>query len=193
MLWQRKHSVILERNLVRRRGVKKNGGKVRLRSHVDRILIEGGRAAGVVLKGGQMIRAAKAVVSNASMWDTIGLLPEEHVPPSYRKQARLPAQLPGRAPTPLQKPSAVLGPLQARATAACRYRCFQAAVQQYRRLDMTQMLAPAHAHAPPPASRNSCNLGWRGASVVAYRLKLRLSTAPSCTCTWASTALVRLC
>jgi len=68
------------------RGVKKNGGKVRMKSHVERILIEGGRAVGVLLKDGQVIRASKAVVSNASMWDTIRLLPQEHVPPSYRKQ-----------------------------------------------------------------------------------------------------------
>lgn len=74
------------------RGVKKNGGKVRMKSHVERILIEGGRAVGVLLKDGQVIRASKAVVSNASMWDTIRLLPQEHVPPSYRKQARVPSQ-----------------------------------------------------------------------------------------------------
>ena len=37
------------------RGVKKNGGKILLRSHVDRILIEGGRATGVVLKDGKTV------------------------------------------------------------------------------------------------------------------------------------------
>lgn len=74
---------------VRSRGVKKNGGKVRTKSHVDQILIEGGRAVGVVLQGGQVIRASKAVVSNASMWDTVRLLPPEHVPTSYQKQVHL--------------------------------------------------------------------------------------------------------
>ena len=32
----------------------------------------------------QFIRARKAVVSNASMWDTLKLLPNEVVPKSYR-------------------------------------------------------------------------------------------------------------
>lgn len=32
----------------------------------------------------QFIRAKKAVVSNASMWDTLALLPESVVPKSYR-------------------------------------------------------------------------------------------------------------
>lgn len=32
----------------------------------------------------QFVRAKKAVVSNASMWDTLSLLPPEVVPKSYR-------------------------------------------------------------------------------------------------------------
>ena len=32
----------------------------------------------------QFVRARKAVVSNASMWDTLKLLPKEVVPKSYR-------------------------------------------------------------------------------------------------------------
>lgn len=32
----------------------------------------------------QFIRAKKAVVSNASMWNTLALLPEDVVPKSYR-------------------------------------------------------------------------------------------------------------
>lgn len=32
----------------------------------------------------QLIRAKKAVVSNASMWDTLNLLPNELVPKSYQ-------------------------------------------------------------------------------------------------------------
>jgi len=32
----------------------------------------------------QFVRAKKAVVSNASMWDTLALLPESVVPKSYR-------------------------------------------------------------------------------------------------------------
>ena len=52
------------------RGVKKNGGRVLLNAHVEGIELEGGRAAGVRLRGGARIRARRAVVSNASMWDT---------------------------------------------------------------------------------------------------------------------------
>jgi len=55
---------------------------VLLQTHVEEVLVEGGRAAGVRLRGkkagGQpeFIRAKKAVVSNASVWDTMRLLPE---------------------------------------------------------------------------------------------------------------------
>lgn len=58
-----------------------------LRSHVEEILVEGGRAAGVRLRGNrapggrpEVIRAKKAVVSNASVWDTQRLLPEGEQP-----------------------------------------------------------------------------------------------------------------
>lgn len=63
-------------------GIQKHGGRVLLRSHVEEVVVEGGRAAGVRLRGGrapggrpEVIRAAKAVVSNASVWDTQRLLP----------------------------------------------------------------------------------------------------------------------
>ena len=60
------------------RGVTKHGkGKLLLNSHVKNILIEDGRAAGVVMRrGGKIIRAKRAVISNASIWDTTKLLPE---------------------------------------------------------------------------------------------------------------------
>ena len=60
------------------RGVTKHGkGKVLLNSHVKNILIEDGRAAGVVMKrNNKIIRAKRAVISNASIWDTTKLLPE---------------------------------------------------------------------------------------------------------------------
>jgi hypothetical protein len=35
----------------------------------------GGRAAGVNLRGGHVMRARKAVISNASIWDTMKLIP----------------------------------------------------------------------------------------------------------------------
>ncbi|KAJ4717527.1 Prolycopene isomerase chloroplastic [Melia azedarach] len=65
------------------RGMEKFGGRLSLGSHVEKIVVENGRATGVKLKSGQFIRAKKAVVSNASMWDTLNLLPREVVPKSY--------------------------------------------------------------------------------------------------------------
>lgn len=63
------------------RGVtKREGGKVYVNSHVEGLLMDGDRVAGVQLRGGGTIRATKAVVSNASVWDTVKLLPQEHVP-----------------------------------------------------------------------------------------------------------------
>lgn len=55
-------------------------------SHVERIIMEGGRAVGVELRGGAIIRASKAVVSNASVWDTVNkLLPEGQIPEQVGK------------------------------------------------------------------------------------------------------------
>ncbi|RZC04974.1 Prolycopene isomerase, chloroplastic isoform B [Glycine soja] len=65
------------------RGLEKFGGRISLQSHVENIVVENDRAIGVKLGSGQFIRAKKAVVSNASMWDTLKLLPKEVVPKSY--------------------------------------------------------------------------------------------------------------
>lgn len=72
------------------RGLKKHGGRLMLRSHVNDILIEGGRATGVRLRppsdakaaarGTEVIRALCGVVSNASVWDTQRLLPPGAAP-----------------------------------------------------------------------------------------------------------------
>ncbi|KAL4428146.1 hypothetical protein ABPG75_002235 [Micractinium tetrahymenae] len=67
------------------RGVEKHGGRLRLRSHVEQILFEGGKAAGVRLRGGRIIRARQAVVSNASSPNTLRLLPAEVVPPTWQQ------------------------------------------------------------------------------------------------------------
>lgn len=60
------------------RGIKKRGGHVLLNAHVEQVLMEGGRAAGVMLRGsgarGGVIRARKAVITNASVWDTCKML-----------------------------------------------------------------------------------------------------------------------
>lgn len=60
-----------------------------LGAHVEEVLLEGGRAAGVRLRGGGTVRAAKAVVSNASLWDTQRLLPAAAVTPAMRTAAKV--------------------------------------------------------------------------------------------------------
>lgn len=61
------------------RGLKKHGGQLYLNSHVESITLDSsGRATGVQLRGGGTIKARKAVVSNASVWDTVKLLPAGH-------------------------------------------------------------------------------------------------------------------
>ncbi len=63
--------------------IEKHGGKLYLRTPVQRILVENGRAAGVELKNGQIHRA-KAVLSNAdthkTFFDLIGC---EHLPTEF--------------------------------------------------------------------------------------------------------------
>eukprot|EP01023_Acetabularia_acetabulum_P057743 TRINITY_DN673_c0_g1_i6.p1 TRINITY_DN673_c0_g1~~TRINITY_DN673_c0_g1_i6.p1 ORF type:complete len:571 (-),score=93.10 TRINITY_DN673_c0_g1_i6:189-1901(-) len=71
------------------RAIEKNGGQVLLRAHVDQIMVEGGKAVGVELrsKSGEKIKARKAVVSNASVWDTQKLLPDNIGLQNWRKNA----------------------------------------------------------------------------------------------------------
>ncbi|XAR56292.1 Prolycopene isomerase [Bertholletia excelsa] len=73
-------------------GIQKFGGRISLRSHVENIVVENGRAVGVKLRKGQFIRAKKAVVSNASMWDTLDLLPVEVIPKSYQDRIKMTPQ-----------------------------------------------------------------------------------------------------
>jgi phytoene dehydrogenase-like protein len=68
------------------RGLEKYGGELRLNTHVGEILVEGDRAVGVKLKHGKEIRATQAVVTNASVWDTLKLLPAGAIPPVSRQQ-----------------------------------------------------------------------------------------------------------
>ena len=63
------------------RGLKKKGGKLVLRSHVEEVLVENGQAVGVRVRdprGGEAreVKATKAVVSNADMWNTRKLVAE---------------------------------------------------------------------------------------------------------------------
>jgi phytoene dehydrogenase-like protein len=56
------------------RGVTKHGSKVLVNSHVNEILVESGRASGVKLADGTIVRAKEAVVSNADLFITNKLL-----------------------------------------------------------------------------------------------------------------------
>lgn len=58
-----------------------------LNAHVEEVIVEGGRARGVSLRGGSRVLASKAVVSNASLWDTQRLLPASEITPSMRQAA----------------------------------------------------------------------------------------------------------
>lgn len=68
------------------RGLQRQGGQLMLNAHVEQVLVEGNRAVGVRLRGGKEVRARRAVVSNASVWDTLKLLPEGSVPKRFRQQ-----------------------------------------------------------------------------------------------------------
>ena len=59
-----------------------------LNAHVEEVLVEGGRATGVRLRGGSTVSARKAVVSNASLWDTQRLLPSRVITPKMQKEAQ---------------------------------------------------------------------------------------------------------
>lgn len=66
------------------RGLERHGGRLLLGAHVEQVLVENNRAVGVRLLGGKEFRARRAVVSNASVWDTLKLLPEGAVPKRFR-------------------------------------------------------------------------------------------------------------
>ncbi|MCZ0898866.1 NAD(P)/FAD-dependent oxidoreductase, partial [Microcoleus sp. HI-ES] len=69
------------------RGLQRWGGKLRLGSPVEQILVESGKTTGVRLKNGEII-SAPIVISNATVWDTYTkLLRPEDLPESYRKSA----------------------------------------------------------------------------------------------------------
>merc|ERR1719162_2202467 len=63
------------------RGLEKFGGKIQLNAHVDEIIVENGRAVGVKLKNGNVVKAKKAVVSNATPFDTVKMLGNKQVLP----------------------------------------------------------------------------------------------------------------
>ena len=74
------------------RGLERHGGQLRTQAPVREICVEGKRATGVRLRDGSELRARRGVISNASPWDTLELLPEGAVPERWRrKQAATPA------------------------------------------------------------------------------------------------------
>ncbi len=72
------------------RGLERNGGRLMLGAHVEQVLVEGNRAVGVRLPSGKTVRARRAVVSNASVWDTLKLLPEKSIPKRLRARQATP-------------------------------------------------------------------------------------------------------
>jgi phytoene dehydrogenase-like protein len=61
------------------RGIEKHGGRVEMNAHVEGVDVAGGRATGVRVRGrgrraGRRVTARRAVVSNASVWQTFGSL-----------------------------------------------------------------------------------------------------------------------
>lgn len=74
------------------RGLQRHHGQLWLNAHVNQIQVKGGRAVGVQLRDGKEITAKVAVVSNASIWDTLKLLPPGAVPESFlrKRQNTLP-------------------------------------------------------------------------------------------------------
>lgn len=72
------------------RGLERHGGRLILGAHVEQVLVESNRAVGVRLRGGKEFRARRAVVSNASVWDTLKLLPEGAVPKRFQARQATP-------------------------------------------------------------------------------------------------------
>lgn len=78
------------------RGLERHGGQLMLNTHVEEILVETSRAmslgmpsqraVGVRSRDGKKIMARRAVVSNASVWDTLKLLPTGAVPKQFQEQ-----------------------------------------------------------------------------------------------------------
>ena len=68
------------------RGITKRGGRVKTGAHVTQINTQDGQATGVRLRGGGLIHASQAVISNASVWDTLKLIPAGVLPQKFTDQ-----------------------------------------------------------------------------------------------------------
>lgn len=71
-----------------RRGITGRGGSIFTNSGVSKIIMENGKARGVVLKSGDSIRG-KAIISNVDALTTLfDMVGEEHLPPEYSERLR---------------------------------------------------------------------------------------------------------
>jgi len=68
------------------RGLERHGGRLQCRAPVAEILVEGGRACGVRLSGGERIDARLGVIANLSPWDLPALLSEAAMPARWRSR-----------------------------------------------------------------------------------------------------------
>jgi phytoene dehydrogenase-like protein len=68
------------------KGLELAGGKLYLNAHVERIVVKESRAMGVELRDGKTLQARRAVVSNASVWDTLKLMPTGAISETFRQQ-----------------------------------------------------------------------------------------------------------
>jgi phytoene dehydrogenase-like protein len=61
------------------RGLHKHGGSLHLSTPVEGLVVdqESGRCVGVKVRGGETVRARRAVISNADVWTTAGMLPDD--------------------------------------------------------------------------------------------------------------------
>ena len=70
------------------RGLLKKGGQLWLSTHVEQILVDKNQAVGVKLRNGKEIKASKAVISNASIWDTLKIIPDGVLSADYRQKVQ---------------------------------------------------------------------------------------------------------
>ncbi|MBD2106835.1 NAD(P)/FAD-dependent oxidoreductase [Nodosilinea sp. FACHB-13] len=75
------------------RGLEKYGGTLRLGAHVKEILVEGGQATGVALRSGEVLSAG-TVISNASIWDTLKLVPDGTLPKAFVEERQATPECP---------------------------------------------------------------------------------------------------
>ncbi|QBI20399.1 NAD(P)/FAD-dependent oxidoreductase [Egibacter rhizosphaerae] len=69
--------------------LEEKGGEVRCGAPVDRVMVDGGRALGVQLVGGERLRARRAVIGNVTPQALFGqLIPPAQVPDEFERRVR---------------------------------------------------------------------------------------------------------